>query len=158
MRVVCPGDFNSGLSRWKNKLQVLFREFKFLIENAVPPPDVILADSISGTRNYHRVFKDHISHAIPHGKGIYEATLHLKSGEVKCFFAVKGDERFFPIALASAVGKLVREIAMDAFNEGLADEGWNGRRVSGYRDVVTRKACLFLRKRGLDEKCIFRER
>ena len=75
-------------------------------------------------------------------------------------FEVDADARHLPVALASMVGKYVRELAMERQNRFYASHDAELPRASGYHDPVTRRfvdGSRPLRKRlGIVDSCFER--
>ncbi len=157
--LVCPRDFNAYLRQEGKKSRVLVRVLDEIVSSfELDGETLVVCDNLGGTKHYSRVFPEKFcdEHL---GQGYVQTQMILSTGRtVPVLFAVRGDQQFPIVALASNIGKLMREIAMDALNEGLARDGWKGKRVSGYRDIFTRGAVRFLRERPFSTECLFRAR
>jgi ribonuclease HII len=159
---VCTGAYNvltqgSGINKFHldfNLMIQLIKTFKAGYSGDV----VALCGKVGGTRKY--------------GAWIDEANVGLWSildenpalstyrisGLGTVSFIRDGDGTHLPIAVASMVGKYVREVAMLDLNEYLGDSSI--RRASGYRDPVTKEFVRATKDRraglGMPDECFIR--
>lgn len=160
-RVICVRDFNNLSEKGLVKTKILFKEILKIIEVLNPSEnDLILCDNLSSTKNYERIFNGFITKEpqdiIPEN---FSGWLRVKGKETKIIFSIDGDRKYFPVAIASNIGKLLREIGMDFFNRGLNKTGWErGLRISGYRDKKTRRAVQHLKTKAYNTFCLFRNK
>ncbi len=126
-------------------------------------PSSIVCGQIGGIRDYLSRIGDALSlWALPlASKDEFVKDQRFQMGKVGTLqFAIDADARFAAVAIASMIGKYLRELAMRvqyAFYQ-KHDAGFE--QVSGYHDPKTRRfidASQLLRKRlGLDERCFQR--
>ncbi len=111
-RVLWP----EGLRRSGNKLQANLHTFLALVEES--QPDWALLGRIGGMKHY--------APHLPEGWQTLEegpdSTYRAPDGK-RLGFYLHADDRFLPVALASLVGKYVRELLMLAVNRNLGLEG-----------------------------------
>jgi hypothetical protein len=81
-------------------------------------------------------------------------------GEVS--FEVDSDDRHLPVAMASMVGKYVRELLMERQNHFYLSQQESLCRPSGYHDPVTARfideSALLRRRLGVTDRCFLRSR
>lgn len=158
-KIICVRDFNKMCLNGLKKTQILFSEIENLIRAFLPQEkDLIICDNISGTKNYSHIFD-----SMKNSKRIDDKTtigfLNLERKKLKVVFAINGDERFFPVSIASNIGKLMRELSMDFFNMALKKNFEKDFfRISGYRDSITSASLKYVRSTGMDEMCLLRRK
>lgn len=139
-RVACAGLLNSEAAAGRNKLEIDLRLFEELIDDAAMSPSpsrLVICGMIGGIRDYRRRFsRFDVSgvQALPSRRGQrrYEVP---RVGEVR--FEVDADARHLPVALASIVGKYVREVCMLRIGAFYRRQQPGLRLASGYHDPVT---------------------
>ena len=139
-RVACAGVLNAESTLGKNKLDVDLALFEDLIESVVQrhgPPSLVLCGMIGGIRDYASRFGRFRASRIRtlrarRGQRRYEIA---ELGELR--FEVDADARHLPVALASIVGKYVREICMRRIGEFYRRTDAGLQLASGYHDPVT---------------------
>jgi ribonuclease HII len=163
-RVACAGMLNAKSAAGKNKLEVDLELFEDLIESVVRyhgPPSLVLCGMIGGIRDYASRF----------GRlgGSRVRTLRARRGQIRyeiaelgeLRFEVDADARHLPVALASIVGKYVREICMRRIGEFYRRTNAELQLASGYHDPVTTRFIAATedsrRRLGIVEDC-FRRR
>ena len=139
-RVACPGMLNSRLAEGRNKLAVDLELFEDLIVTTqARQRDSLLAvcGMIGGIRDYAARFgrfeQDRV--AEPQGRRGQRKYAVQGIGEIR--FEVDADARHLPVALASIVGKYVREICMRRIGAFYQEQIPEITLASGYHDPVT---------------------
>lgn len=157
----CPGWLNRGTEeRGVNKLELDFTLMLSLVkEIAAKTGDEVLAlcGKVGSTKAYGKwlaaVGKS--EHEVVEEKRENSEYRIPRLGRIR--FIRDGDGTHMPIAVASMIGKYVRELAMIRINEAF---GRTEKIVSGYRDPVTAKfveeALPSLRENGLERRCFTR--
>jgi ribonuclease HII len=139
-RVACAGELNTKLAAGKNKLAVDLELFEDLISFARVrhgSPLLAVCGMIGGIRDYaSRLsrFEDHRVEPLGSRRGQRRYMVD-DVGEVR--FEVDADARHLPVALASIVGKYVREICMRRIGEFYRQGDPGLKLASGYHDPVT---------------------
>jgi len=139
-RTACAGMLNAKLADGQNKLAVdleLFEDLIGSVRGRYGSSLLAICGMIGGIRDYASRFSHFESHrvaALPcrHGQRRYSVD---GVGEVR--FEVDADGRHLPVALASIVGKYVREIGMRRIGEFYRRENPELELASGYHDPVT---------------------
>lgn len=163
-RVACAGVLNKERAAGKHKFDLDFDLFEELITAAHlahGAPLLAVCGMIGGIRDYaprfSRFDRSQIE-AIPGRRGQRRYAVR-DVGEIR--FEVDADARHLPVALASIVGKYVREISMRRIGEFYRRGDPELTLASGYRDPVTKRfieATALLRKRlGIAHECFRRE-
>lgn len=157
----CAKALNTARTDGLNKLALDLHGFERLILDAATPGEELLAvcGLVGGIRRYGPRFA-HLRGArvITETKGL--AAYRVPDvGEVR--FELSADARHAPVALASMVGKVVRELFMARLNRHYLGIDPNLRAASGYYDPVTRafvQDTAELRARtGVPDECFLRE-
>ncbi len=139
--VACARRLNAELGR-QSKLGVDLAMFERLLlsaREAAPEELLALCGMVGGIRRYG----DRFHHLGGRDVEVVAEERRLSSyrvaglGEVR--FEVSADARHLPVALASMVGKYVRELSMERQNRFYAGHDASLPRASGYRDPVTRR-------------------
>lgn len=162
--VACAGVLNAERASGKHKFDVDFDLFEELIASTHlthGAPLLAVCGMIGGIRDYaprfSRFDRDRIHH-VPGRRGQRRYAIE-GVGEIR--FEIDADARHLPVALASMVGKYVREICMRRIGEFYRQGNPDLALASGYRDPVTRRfidATALLRKRfGIAKECFRRE-
>ena len=138
-RVACAGVLNSRLASGRNKLDVDLELFEDLIDNTRRQHGaslLVVCGMIGGIRDYASRFRYEADAVQPltcaRGQRRYAVD---GVGEVR--FEVDADARHLPVALASIVGKYVREICMRRIGEFYRRGDPVLELASGYHDPVT---------------------
>lgn len=139
-RIACPGLLNAELAAGKNKLQVdleLFEDLISSVQRRHGSPLLAVCGMIGGIRDYaSRLSRFEKSRARPLACHRGQRRYALDGvGEVR--FEVDADARHLPVALASIVGKYVREIWMRRVGEFYRQTSPELTLASGYHDPVT---------------------
>ena len=163
-RVACAGVLNTKLGEGKNKLGVDLELFEDLIDGTGEPSDsarLVVCGMIGGIRDYAARFERFDSarvHALPGRRG---QRRYVVDGVGEIRFEVDADARHLPVALASIVGKYLREVCMRRIGEFYQIDSPGLKLASGYHDPVTTRFIdatkASRRTRGIAESC-FRRR
>ena len=139
--IVCAGVLNHELSLGRTKLEVDLHAFERLIADARASgadPLLAICGMVGGIRKYEQYFgrfpAEHV-HTIEERKGCSSYSVD-GVGEVR--FEVSADAHHLPVALASMVGKYLREVAMERLNRYYAGHDSALPKVSGYHDPRTK--------------------
>jgi ribonuclease HII len=139
-RIACAGVLNAKLAAGTNKLSVdleLFEDLICAVHDGHGSPLLAVCGMIGGLRDYaSRLsrFDPRTVGSLPGRRGQRRYTLD-GVGEVR--FEVDADARHLPVALASIVGKYVREICMRRIGEFYQQGNPDLKLASGYHDPVT---------------------
>ncbi len=139
-RVACAGMLNAKHSDGTNKLAVDLELFEDLIASVHVrhgSPLLVLCGMIGGIRDYASRFARFDSNrveAIENRRGQRRYRVE-DLGELR--FEVDADARHLPVALASIVGKYVREVCMHRIGEFYRNDVPELKLASGYHDPVT---------------------
>lgn len=139
-RVVCAGLLNEKLAAGRNKLAVdleLFEELIASVQGRHGAPLLAVCGMIGGIRDYQSRFSS-FEHGrvqeLANRRGQRRYSIE-RLGEVR--FEIDADSRHLPVALASIVGKYVREICMRRIGEFYRQDDPALELASGYHDPVT---------------------
>lgn len=163
-RVACAGMLNAHRAAGKHKFDVDFDLFEQLIASMYRvhgAPLLAICGMIGGIRDYAPRFslfeRDRIQPIV--GRRTERRYAVEGVGEIR--FEIDADARHLPVALASMVGKYVRELCMLRIGEFYRRGDPDLTLASGYRDPVTKRfieATSLLRKRyGIAQGCFRRE-
>ncbi|KPK13743.1 MAG: hypothetical protein AMJ62_14520 [Myxococcales bacterium SG8_38] len=163
-RVACAGMLNAERAAGKHKFDVDFDLFEDLIASAHlvhGAPLLALCGMIGGIRDYAPRFSRFDRARIETVPGRHGQRRYAIQGVGEIRFEIDADVRHLPVALASIVGKYVREISMRRIGEFYRRGDPELTLASGYRDPVTKRfieATALLRKRfGIAQECFRRE-
>ena len=139
-RIACAGVLNAKLAAGKNKLAVdleLFEDLICAVHDRHDSPLLAVCGMIGGIRDY----ASRLARFEPHRVGELPSRRAQRRyridgvGEIR--FEVDADARHLPVALASIVGKYVREICMRRIGEFYRQGSPELKLASGYHDPVT---------------------
>jgi ribonuclease HII len=139
-RIACAGVLNAKLAAGTNKLAVdleLFEDLIASVHERHGAPLLVVCGMIGGIRDYASrlsLFEPHRVDLLSSRRGQRRYTVD-GVGEVR--FEVDADARHLPVALASMVGKYVREICMRRIGEFYRRGNPELKLASGYHDPVT---------------------
>jgi len=139
-RIACAGELNASHAEGRNKLDVDLALFEELIESArarLGEPLLAICGMVGGIRDYgSRLsrFDGHRVHPLP-GRRTQRRYRVDGLGEMR--FEIDADARHLPVALASIVGKYVRELGMLRIGEFYRRTVPDLELASGYHDPVT---------------------
>jgi hypothetical protein len=139
-RVACPGMLNSRLAEGRNKLAVDLELFEDLIVTTQARQcDSLLAicGMVGGIRDYAARFGRFAPDRVCESPGRRGQRKYAVRGVGEIRFEVDADARHLPVALASIVGKYVREICMHRIGAFYEEQIPEIRLASGYHDPVT---------------------
>ena len=139
-QIACAGMLNAKLAAGKNKLDVDLELFEALIQSVHRrhgAPSLVVCGMIGGIRDYASRFSRFSTDDVrPLAGRRGQRRYWIDSlGEVR--FEVNADARHLPVALASIVGKYVRELSMRRIGEFYRRFDPDLRFASGYHDPVT---------------------
>jgi ribonuclease HII len=163
-RIACAGMLNARSSSGQNKLSVDLELFEDLIESVRRPraaPLLVVCGMIGGIRDYASRFRRFAPGRVRPLSGRRGQRRYAVEGVGELRFEVDADARHLPVALASIVGKYVRELSMRRIGEfyRLGDPGLA--LASGYHDPVTTQFIeateLPRRRLGIVQDCFRRK-
>jgi len=136
---VFPWQFNAGVQRWGNKATLLSHttlELARTVMTDLPQGDVLLHCDKHGGRNRYagvlqHIFEDDLITVRDEGQASSSYQWGPAERRVTARFVAKG-EGFLPAALASMACKLLRELAMLAFNQFWQSHLPNLKATAGY--------------------------
>jgi len=139
-RVACAGVLNAKLVSGTNKLEVdleLFEDLIASVRHRLGSPLLVICGMIGGIRDYASRFSRFKSAGVAPLAGGRGQRRYMIDGVGEVRFEVGADARHLPVALASIVGKYLREISMRRIGEfyRLGHPALN--LVSGYHDPLT---------------------
>jgi ribonuclease HII len=137
--VLCAGAFNRALAEpGMHKLRLDFALMMSAARRLVGPAGgdaLVLCGKVGGTAAYGDwLAEEGLAVAAVVREGRDESAYDVRGLGRLCFVR-DGDASHLPIAVASMIGKYVRELAVERLNRALGRGG--ARRASGYRDPVT---------------------
>jgi len=142
--ITCAGVFNARTADGTSKVVVNLENFERLLgdaRGALPPdqPLTAICGMVGGIRSYRTYVRrfDPERMEVLEEKRFRCAYRVPDVGDVA--FEVDADDRHLPVALASMVGKYLREVAMERQNRFYAAASADLPRASGYHDPVTRR-------------------
>ncbi len=141
-RVACAGLLNAKLSHGINKLAVDLELFEDLIASVhvrQASPLLVLCGMIGGIRDYASRFTRFDSDRVEALANRRGQRRYAVDGVGELRFEVDADARHLPVALASIVGKYVREVCMHRIGEFYRNDLPGLMLASGYHDPVTRR-------------------
>jgi len=137
--ILCAGAFNSALeARSMNKLRLDFALMMSVARRLCAGGGgdaLVLCGKVGGTASYGPWMEAlglEVVEVVREGR---DESAYEVRGLGRICFVRDGDASHLPIAVASMVGKYLRELAMERLNRALGREGKT--RVSGYRDSKT---------------------
>jgi len=139
-RLACAGLLNAKLANGKNKLDVDLELFEDLIQSVVTrhgSPLLVVCGMIGGIRDYASRFETFMEDSVHPLSGRRGQRRYSIDGIGELRFEVDADARHLPVALASIVGKYVRELSMRRIGEFYQRFDPELRLASGYHDRVT---------------------
>ncbi|MBN2531036.1 MAG: hypothetical protein JXR76_31910 [Deltaproteobacteria bacterium] len=159
---VCPGSYNDALdSGERNKLQLDFELMLQLVNqlknNHPNEPILALCGKVGGTRCYSPWFAAAGAGAITILEENRDRSRYQLYGNCQMAFIKDGDSAHLPIAVASMVGKYLRELQMTEINERLRQ---GQPHISGYRDLKTKgfitETETIRNSLGIPDRCFIR--
>lgn len=173
--VTCAGRMNQQLRALGSRTSVDLAMFERLVlatarhaQNATDATDVtdaaaelsVVLGMVGGIRDYERYFSLLGSDRISESLRTKQAVRYRVTGIGSLSFEIDADARHLPVALASMLGKYVRELSMERQNRFYAHHQDDLPRPSGYRDPVTRRfvdqSRALRRRLGIVDECFER--
>lgn len=135
--VVCAGTLNRQLAAGDSKLQVDLQQFERLLLDAQAGAklDVAYCGMVGGIRNYRRYLRQLTPTAVLQERDGVCAYRLTDGAELR--FEVDADARHLPVALASMIGKTLRELGMQRQMRFYRQHDPSLPSASGYHDPVT---------------------
>lgn len=162
--IACARLYNEGVDRWGSKLRVDLSLFERLLRDArrAGREDLTaICGMVGGVRKYIPQFTEIAAEHVEIVSEARAAAHYRVQGVGEVRFEVDSDANHLPVALASMLGKYVREIAMARQNRFYQEHDPELPDVSGYHDPVTGRfvdATRLLRgKLGIEPRCFERE-
>ncbi len=124
-RVIFPPHFNRMIDDLDNKALLDLKLFISLLEELAESGDVALLGKIGGTARYGRFLEAlgvRVKETRGEGKGRSSYLVVLDGREITLHFLLNADEIFLPVALASLLGKYIREIYMFLLSRALGKD------------------------------------
>jgi len=139
-RIACAGVLNEKSATGRNKLAVDLELFEDLMSDAGARhggPLLVVCGMIGGIRDYASRFGRFEAERVEELRGRRGQCRYRIDGLGEVRFEVDADTRHLPVALASIVGKYVREICMRRIGEFYRRADPAVELASGYHDPVT---------------------
>ena len=139
-RVACAGMLNAKLSVGRNKLAVdleLFEDLIASVHGRHGSPLLVICGMIGGIRDYAARFSRFDSNRVQALANRRGQRRYAVDGLGELRFEVDADAQHLPVALASIVGKYVREVCMRRIGEFYQQDLPGLKLASGYHDPVT---------------------
>lgn len=144
--VTCAGRMNEHLRRLGSRTCVDLAMFERLVltaarehgERAEGELNIVLG-MVGGIRDYERYFSLLSPQSVSDAQRTKQAVSYRVKGVGSLSFEIDADARHLPVALASMVGKYVRELSMERQNRFYAHHQPDLPRPSGYYDPVTQR-------------------
>lgn len=164
-RVNCASYLNRAQTEGRNKLVVDLHSMEQLIVDArqnVADEVTAYCGMVGGLRKYEGYFGVLDRAAVTCLEEVKGASRYRVRDVGELHFEVGADDRHLPVALASMVGKYVRELCMKQLNTFYAQHVPDLREASGYHDPVTRafveRVTPVRRKLAVVDTCFERQR
>ena len=161
----CAGDLNRRLEAGQNKLSVDLEAFERLLEDmamALGAPLNAICGQVGGIRRYLEHFRRFGARGARERSAEPGQRRYEVEGVGEVIFEIDADATHLPVALASMVGKYVRELSMDRLMTYYGQADASLPRVSGYHDPRTRRfveqSARARRRLGIVEGCFLRRR
>jgi ribonuclease HII len=162
--LACTGVLNTLLSRGQSRVEVDLELMERLVLDAREKADEELAaicGMVGGIRNYLAKMRHFPLRGVAALKVPRPTLAFAVTGVGKVSFEIDADAHHMPVALASMVGKYVRELWMARQNRFYLEHDASLEEVSGYHDPVTQRfigATVQLRaKLGIVDDCFVRK-
>jgi len=139
-RVACAGMLNAKLAAGANKLAVdleLFEDLICAVQDRHGSALLAVCGMIGGLRDYASRFSRFEPQVVRPLTGRRGQRRYAVEGVGEVRFEVDADARHLPVALASIVGKYLREVCMRRIGEFYQRENTHLKLASGYHDPVT---------------------
>ena len=140
--VTCAGRMNEQLRQLGSRSSVDLAMFERLVLAAASASGdaelEIVLGMVGGIRDYERYFSLLSPESVSDAQRTKQAVSYRVAGVGSLSFEIDADARHLPVALASMVGKYVRELGMERQNRFYAHHQPSLPQPSGYYDPVTR--------------------
>ena len=163
-RVACAGVLNAKLAAGQNKLAVdleLFEDLIASVQTRHGSPLLAVCGMIGGIRDYASRLARFEPYRVTSLAPRRGQRRYMIDGVGEVRFEVDADARHLPVALASIVGKYVREICMRRIGEFYRQGNPDVKLASGYHDPVTTRFIdateSFRRRLGIAPDCFKRQ-
>jgi ribonuclease HII len=163
-RIACAGVLNAKSAAGRNKLDVdleLFEDLLDSVRSRHGTPLLVVCGMIGGIRDYASRFRRFDAARVQALAGRHGQRRYAVEGLGEVRFEVDADARHLPVALASIVGKYVREICMRRIGEFYRRDDPGLSLASGYHDPVTtrfiRATERSRRRLGIAQDCFRRQ-
>lgn len=163
-RIACAGLLNSKSVSGQNKLAVdleLFEDLIHSVHRRHGEPLLAVCGMIGGIRDYASRFERFDADRVQELRARKGQRRYAVDGLGELRFEVDADARHLPVALASIVGKYVREICMRRIGEFYRRDDAELQLASGYHDPVTTRFIqateLSRRRLGIAHDCFRRQ-
>ena len=147
-RPLLAGEYNRQVDAAQNKATVLFSQASYFIDLAfrhygqVEKNLQILIDKHGGRSHYRaqlqRLFPHLAMKIIKEDDAVSSYEMSDTQQKMKIHFVAKGDDRYLPIALASMLSKLLRELFMEHLNAWFVEQCPDIKPTAGYYKDGTR--------------------
>jgi ribonuclease HII len=161
--VACAGTLNREIKRLGSKLTVDLMMFERLVVDARAGSGgevEAVCGMVGGIRNYPGYFQVFDGSGVEEIERVRGRSAYRVEGVGRVAFEVDSDARHLPVALASMVGKYLREICMERQNRFYLGRQPSLTRVSGYRDRLTagfvEQSAALRRRLGIADSCFER--
>jgi ribonuclease HII len=162
--LACTGVLNNLLARGQSRVEVDLELMERLVLDARAVAGEELAaicGMVGGIRNYPAKMRHWPQHGVSVLKAPRPTLAFMVGGVGKVSFEIDADAHHLPVALASMVGKYVRELWMARQNRFYLEHDASLEEVSGYHDPVTQRfigATVQLRRSlGIVDDCFVRK-
>ena len=139
--LICAGVLNHELSSGRSKLAVDLHAFERLVLDAraaTEEPLLAICGMVGGIRKYEGYFGRFPAAHVHRMEESKQRSVYAVDGVGEVRFEVDSDANHLPVAIASMIGKYVREVSMERLNRYYATHDDTLPRVSGYHDPKTR--------------------
>jgi ribonuclease HII len=139
---VCTSDLNRRLERGQSRVEVDLEAMELLLcdaRAALAEELVAICGMVGGIRNYPERFRHFRRDAVAPRRTQAQGLAYAVEGVGRVTFEIDADQRHLPVALASMIGKYVRELWMERQNAFYRPHFAAAADVSGYHDPVTRR-------------------
>lgn len=163
--VACTGALNTRLRQGQSRVEVDLELMERLILDARAARGEgdlrAICGMVGGIRNYPAKMRHLPAHGLTVVRALRGALAYEVAGVGHVRFEIDADARHLPVALASMVGKYVRELWMERQNRFYREHDSSLRDVSGYHDPVTQQFVVESRPLrlalGIDDACFARK-
>lgn len=162
--VTCAGRMNQQLRTRGSRTSIDLAMFERLVLAAAvdaPASELsVILGMVGGIRDYERYFSLLGAERVSVALRTKRAVRYRLAGVGSLSFEIDADARHLPVALASMLGKYVRELCVERQNRFYTSHQPDLPRPSGYHDPVTRRfveqSRLLRRRLGIADECFER--